>query len=980
MGKKQGHSLNQLLFHLVLWRLFLPLLAVSIIGICVVGYLGEQSIEKHQRQTTVSIAQVVAYYVDQAGRVLDALVRVSETSRPEDLVIFMHSTWESYRHFETLYYLDEDTRIKLMVPSDHRYLGLDMSNVPEFSRTDRDNLTVSRPFISLRTGNPTVYLIRRLANGGRLIGELSLAALQDELTREKSILPKESIFILDQLGKLLAHPSSNLVRQQTNLGHLKIFRRGLVGEATLVYNYAGVPVLASAAPIKRVGWVVVDQIPLSECLSPYAWIMGIGLSTLLAFWITLTLSLRKQLNRNVVAPLTQLSRATHALAIGDFKEVKSSTRVPATFDEVSTLSNDFLSMSSALQAREAALQESEERYRSLFSGVPVGIFRVELDGRILEANPALLLMLGWSSNVAFPDVMYADLWVSPEDYRMWVAKGKQSEIVSDFETQMRRFDGKIIWVRINSRATPSDERTILYCEGSLEDITERKRAEEAVRRANKDWEETFYAIPDMIMVLDTQHRILRANKAMADSLGLVEQELIGKFCFELVHDGNGPPAFCPHSLLLKDGKEHSMEVFEPKPGRSLDVRVSPLWDETSKLIGSVHVVRDITEQKNLQKQLLQAQKMESIGTLAGGIAHDFNNLLQIVFGYSEMLLFKKKPSDSEYEKLHAIRRAAQDGSELTKRILAFSRRLEPNSRPVNLNNEINRVEKILRRTIPRMIRIELHLADDLMTVNADPGQMEQILLNLAVNAQHAMPDGGILTIETANVTLDEDYARTHLDVYPGNYLLLTVSDTGHGMDKEVLEHIFDPFYTTKEPGVGTGLGLAMVFGIVKSHKGNISCYSEPGTGTTFKIYLPGIVQEIEQDVAATQEMPAFGTETILLVDDEDPIRKMGEQFLTESGYKVLTASNGREAIEVYRSNRDGIALVLLDLIMPEMGGKQCLEELLKINSKVKVVIASGYSVNGHTKNTVESGAKGFVSKPYDMRNLLGVVREVLDAE
>ena len=242
---------------------------------------------------------------------------------------------------------------------------------------------------------------------------------------------------------------------------------------------------------------------------------------------------------------------------------------------------------------------------------------------------------------------------------------------------------------------------------------------------------------------------------------------------------------------------------------------------------------------------------------------------------------------------------------------------------------------MLERTVPKMIRIELHLADDLMTVNADPGQMEQILLNLAVNAQHAMPDGGRLTIETANVTLDEDYSRTHLDVEPGKYVLLTVSDTGHGMDKEVLEHIFEPFYTTKGPGEGTGLGLAMVFGIVKSHKGHITCYSEPGTGTTFKIYLPAIVQEIEQDVAATQQMPAFGTETILLVDDEKSIRKLGEQMLRMAGYRVLTATNGREALEVYRSNQDRIALVILDLIMPEMGGKQCLEELLKIDPKVK---------------------------------------------
>jgi signal transduction histidine kinase/ActR/RegA family two-component response regulator len=398
------------------------------------------------------------------------------------------------------------------------------------------------------------------------------------------------------------------------------------------------------------------------------------------------------------------------------------------------------------------------------------------------------------------------------------------------------------------------------------------------------------------------------------------------------------------------------------------------------IVGYRGIMRDLTVHKSLQKQLLQAQKMESLGTLAGGIAHDFNNLLQIMIGYSDMLLFNKKPSDREYEGLHAIRQAGRDGAELAKRILAFSRRLEPNAFPVNLNNEIARVQKMLERTISKMIRIEILLADNLQTVNADPSQIEQMLLNLVVNAQHAMPDGGQLTIETANVTLDEDYSRTHLDLKPGRYVLLSVSDTGHGMGKEVLEHIFEPFYTTKGVDEGTGLGLAMVFGIVKSHKGHVICYSEPGAGTTFKIYLPAIVQKIEQDVAVSQQMPAFGTETILLVDDEDSIRKLGKEMLRMAGYKVLTAANGREALETYRSNQDSIAIVLLDLMMPEMGGKQCLAELIKINPRAKVVIASGYSANGPTKDALASGAKGFVGKPYDIRQVLEVIRRILDAQ
>ena len=629
---------------------------------------------------------------------------------------------------------------------------------------------------------------------------------------------------------------------------------------------------------------------------------------------------------------------------------------------------------------EEALRESEERYRLIVNTATEGILVLGPDLMTTFANPRMAEIIGYPSEeiIGRPltDFMF-DEDISDHLLRM---ERRRKGVSENYERRFRRKDGETVWTLCSATAIWKAERRFNGSFGMFTDITERKLAAEAVSRANKDWEQTFNSIPDMVMVLDRQHRILRANNAMATALGESEEELKGRLCFELFHNTDKPPAFCPHSILLKDGKVHSTELFEPKFGRSLDIRVSPLSDETGTVIRSVHIMRDITEQKSLQKQLLQAQKMESIGTLAGGIAHDFNNLLQVIIGYSDMLLFNKKPSDSAYEELRAIHQAGKDGGELAKRILAFSRRLEPNSRPVDLNNEIKRIRKMLDRTLPKMIRIQILLVDKLMTVNADPGQLEQIILNLAVNAQHAMADGGRLTIETANVTLDEHYSRTHLGVEQGKYVLLAVSDTGHGMNKEVMEHIFEPFYTTKGPGVGTGLGLAMVFGIVKNHKGHITCYSEPGTGTTFKIYLPAIVREVEQDPAVTRQMPAFGTETILLVDDEESIRKLGEQMLRMAGYKVLMATNGIEALEVYRSNQDRIALVLLDLMMPEMGGKQCLEELLKINPKVKVIIASGYSANGPTKDSVEADAKGFVSKPYDTRQLLEIVRRVLDAE
>ncbi len=631
---------------------------------------------------------------------------------------------------------------------------------------------------------------------------------------------------------------------------------------------------------------------------------------------------------------------------------------------------------------EQALRDSREQYRAVFNNAGIGIKMLNRDRRIVRANPALLQMLGYSEK-EFLELTPLDT-THPDDREMTnqcldLILGNGPESLR-LEKRYLRKDGSVIWGDVSISAMRDAQGNRITALEVIADITDRMKSQIALQESEKRIRRIIDSSPVGIRITQ-EGRHVYANRALASMFGYESQEEILGLPSEALFAPESQPlirqrianrmagkTIPPHyeaSGLTKQGKIISLESW----GTEINYLGKKSW---------LAFIIDVSEARSLRTQLLQAQKMESVATLAGGIAHDFNNNLQVILGYSDMLLFHKKSSDPDYEGLHAIREAGRDASDMAKRILAFSRRLEPNVRPVSLNNEIRRVRKMLERTVPKMIGIELHLADDLMTVNADPGQLEQVLLNLAVNAQHAMPDGGVLTIETLNETLDEDYSRTHVDVEPGKYVLVSVSDTGHGMDKEVVEHIFEPFYTTKGPREGTGLGLAMVFGIVKSHKGHITCYSEPGIGTTFKIYLPAIIREIAPDVAVTREMPAFGTETILLVDDEKSILKLGEQMLAMAGYRVLTAANGREALDVYRSSQADIALVLLDLIMPEMGGKQCLEGLLEINPRVRVVIASGYSANGTTRDAVPSGARGFVNKPYDAKEILTVVRKVLD--
>jgi CheY-like chemotaxis protein len=340
----------------------------------------------------------------------------------------------------------------------------------------------------------------------------------------------------------------------------------------------------------------------------------------------------------------------------------------------------------------------------------------------------------------------------------------------------------------------------------------------------------------------------------------------------------------------------------------------------------------------------------------------------------------KKQGEPDYQELQEINSAARKGGELIKQLLTFSRKVESRLRPINVNQELEQARRLLHRTIPKMIAIELHQCGNLWTVSADPTQLEQIIVNLALNAKDAMADGGKLIIETENAVLDEEYCRKHVGARPGDYVLLRISDTGEGMDEETLEHVFEPFYTTKGVGEGTGLGLAMVYGIVKNHGGYIWCSSEIGGGTTFEIYLPAIERQIENSRKELEEKLQGGTEKILLVDDDKYIQDLGKQILTRFGYTVFTATDGESALSIYHKEKDHIDLVILDLIMPGMGGKRCLDELVKLDPHVKVLIASGYISDGSTKEKLKNGATDFISKPYEMRRMLQVVRETLNSD
>ena len=518
----------------------------------------------------------------------------------------------------------------------------------------------------------------------------------------------------------------------------------------------------------------------------------------------------------------------------------------------------------------------------------------------------------------------------------------------------------------------------------VEDVTEAKQSEEQNLRLATIVESS----DDAIIGKTLDGTITSWNKGAEKIYGYTEHEVVGKPVTILApHDREDEIK----GLLkqIKSGKsvQHLETVRRNKIGDTIPVSltISPIIDKDGSIVGASTISRDISDRvkaaqqkEALQKQLFQAQKMEAVGTLAGGVAHDFNNLLQAVLGYSELLLQRKKEGEPEYADLQKIYQAGKKGADLVKSLLTFSRKVETKYVPVDLNHEITSVRSLLSRTIPKTIRIDLRLSGSLESIKADQSQIGQVLMNLGVNARDAMPDGGTLTIETSNIQLDEEYCQEYIQSKPGSYVLLMVSDTGQGMDKETLSHIFEPFFSTKEPGKGTGLGLAIVHGIIKEHGGHITCDSEPGLGTTFKIYFPADEEERNPYIPTMENPIPRGTETILLVDDDEVVRELGTRFLNQFGYRVITADDGNKALEIFQREGEGVSLVILDLIMPVMDGKKCLEEILRINPNAKVVMASGHSESRSPNGFIKAGAKGYIQKPYEMRQLLTTIREILN--
>jgi two-component system cell cycle sensor histidine kinase/response regulator CckA len=520
--------------------------------------------------------------------------------------------------------------------------------------------------------------------------------------------------------------------------------------------------------------------------------------------------------------------------------------------------------------------------------------------------------------------------------------------------------------------------------------SERKRAVEALRQIEERFRQIYDEAPVGYHELDKEGRIIRVNRRELEMLGYKEEELLGRPVWKFVVEEE----MTRQVIMAKIAGDVSFhETFERtyrrKDGTTLPVLIEDrvIRDKKGRITGIRSMIEDITERrraeealKKSEEQVRQWQRVEAIGRLAGGVAHDFNNLLMTIKGCSELLLGELDPHDFRREEVEEIRKAAQRATALTRQLLAFGRRQVLQPQVLDLNEVVANMDRMLQRLIGEDIQLLTVLDPELWPVKVDPGQIEQVIMNLAVNARDAMLGGGKLTIETANVVLDEEYALRHVAVKPGPCVMLAVTDNGCGMDKETRSHLFEPFFTTKNKGEGTGLGLSTVYGIVKQSGGNIWAYSEVGQGTTFKVYLPRVEEAVKTyrpKVAPT--VSPGGSETILLVEDEEAVRTIVSKILQNRGYTVLEAHHGHEALQICKDHEGPIQLMVTDVVMPHMSGRELAERLTFLRPELRVLFMSGYPDNAIVHHGVLGAGTAFLQKPFTLSALECKVRELLDA-
>ncbi|MGB9205537.1 MAG: PAS domain S-box protein [Terriglobales bacterium] len=640
-----------------------------------------------------------------------------------------------------------------------------------------------------------------------------------------------------------------------------------------------------------------------------------------------------------------------------------------------------------LELRRASLNPTtsgcDSRHQLLLDQNVAGFYRTTADGRVLACNSTFARMLGYASREEVLGCQAQQFYFSVEEREQFLKDLQREGSLVNSELRLRRKDGTPIWVFENVVATCDEQGNVTLIEGTMVDDSAHKRTEDAVRESQERLHGIIASAMDAIITVDERQQIIVFNKAAEEIFRCSGADVIGKSIDRFVPEGLREI----HRQHIRDfgqiGVSHR-SMYAPRAivavrsnGEEFPVEASISQIRTSTENLYTVILRDISVRKRTEEQLRQAQKMEAVGQLAGGVAHEFNNYLAIIMGYTELLERETVGNDSLRMSLSEIKDASQKVASLTRQLLAFSRKQVIEPREVDLNSTVWETHKLLRRLIPVTIDLIPKLQDDVGKVKADPAQVQQILINLVLNARDSMPDGGKIFIETEEVDLDPEYASRQLDVQAGRYVMLSVADTGIGMDKETLSHIFEPFFTTKEEGKGTGLGLSTTYGIVKQSGGHLTVASVPGRGSTFRIYLPKLSDSGAIPKPSKVQSNPPQRQTVLVVEDEGALRKLMTKILERAGFQVVEAKDGEQAVEICKSGAERLDMVVSDLAMPKLNGLQLKEAVSGLRPELKFLLISGYAEDVVEDPAILKKDTNFLEKPFLPDELILKVREVL---
>ena len=894
------------------------------------------------------------------------------------------------------------------------FVGLDLSRRAGIKET----ITSKEPmwsdvFLSLVTGQASITLSIPF-HDQILVGIFNIDNLQNAIEQARM---SETIgtFVVDRQGALIFHPDRSVSRQKKSLRNIAPVAEGRQGRTgTYDFELDGDEYIGSVSLIPETDWLVILSQDKVSAYAPIRSVRNIFFMGMLAA-IIVSIAVAAKLSRRLARPLAQLSLAAQAIAGGEYE----TELPPRQYGEIDGLAQSLRTMSSAIQKREETLkslaesmagltgQECLERIvRETCKSVDAEIAMVgKIEGGATVRALAMVVdgepihNFSYSLNGApCEKVIGEGRRFYPTNVRASFPQAKmlgEMNIEGFLGVPLHDSSGNPMGMlsamsrrELRLPEMADDAISIIASRAAAE--MERQLVEKKLRKSEERYREFIEGTEDIITRVDKDGKFLFVNQASQRVFGLTPEQCIGRSAFSFIHpdDREGTKkkfAECAGGRDLGFPLENR-QVSVTGEIRHMLWTITPQRDDSGEIISVNSIARDITERRlaekektGLEEQLRQSQKLEAIGQLAGGVAHDFNNLLTAILGYSQLALRKMPADSSAYQYLQEIEEAANRAADLTQQLLAFSRKQLLRPRLLDINQTLSGMNKMLRRLIREDIRFEAKSELHLWPIMADPGQMEQVIVNLVVNARDAMPSGGEITIETSNIALGEDSAHGHEDMKPGPFVMLSVTDTGHGMSEEVQSHIFEPFYTTKPEGEGTGLGLATIHGIIKQHGGDILVESMEGVGTTFKIYLPASMSDIEKEPEEREAPPMpRGSETILFVEDEDSVRNLGVEALTDLGYVLIEAPDGPHAIRLLEENNLIPDLMVTDIIMPGMSGEDLAMLYRRRFPGGKVLFTSGYTDHALQEDGVLKPGVELLRKPFTPSMLAGEVRRMLD--